>query len=379
MNKRLDQKGAVSLISVVIFSTLITVLVTAYLRSAVVQQSEALNYDLSTRAFYAAESGVQDTVRKLIADGVVVDSATPKEECNPSVPALNTNINLEYTCQRYSIEPTSITGSVSVNKRSALIKLDPSSNVDPAIGRLVLRWSKAKTADSTEPTLHPRSLDVPYLSSLDKWYRDNDPSLPVHAMLRVAVISTPKTNITTANTLQRVSFFNPTDSDNDGNVNFRLADNSLQTQQIQLFNNAQCYASDNVPDSALMSDGESKYSCRQVIDLAGYNFSNSDVYLKVSSLYRDTDFSMQLLNNTTVTTIKNAQVAIDITARAGGNVHRRVVQKVPLANFKIVDTKSDGIVSSDAALIAGEGICKNFVIAGTSASYQEGCNPLEDD
>ena len=63
--KRLNQSGAVAMISVVIFSIIITILVSAYARTIISQQREAINYDLSTRAYYAAESGVQDVIREL--------------------------------------------------------------------------------------------------------------------------------------------------------------------------------------------------------------------------------------------------------------------------------------------------------------------------
>lgn len=390
MSKKLDQKGAVSIVSVVIFTTIITVLITAYLRSAVVQRSESLTYDLSNRALYAAESGVQDTIRQLAGDPTLLASNIEKSNCKPmsadvttGAVELGNDIALDYTCQRYNFEPKSLSGSVKVNKQSAIMKIEPKDVVGPTTApKLVLRWSEKHEPGSPSQVLYPRTLSVPYLSSVDKWYRDGNngnngnPLEPVHAMLRVSVMSTPSTGpISAASTSQRVSFFNPTGSDNDGVVDFTLSNSGdLTTQQENLFNNAKCYESDvDAPASEEMSDGETTYSCKQTIDLSGYDFNNNNVYVRVSSLYRDTEFSVQLLSNGTEVALQNAQVAIDVTGRAGGSTYRRVLQRVSLANYKVVNTTSDGGTSSDAALIAGEGICKHFTVANSPSVYGQGC------
>lgn len=367
MNKKVDQNGAVSIISVVIFATIITVVITAYLRSAISQNASALNYDYSTRALYTAESGVQDIVRSL-KEGNKLGTDSRQEACLTG--ELDTDLNLNYTCQRYFVESKNFSGTTAVNKQSAIMKLEP-KNTPNGTPQLVIRWSR-KTDGTTQQTLYPRTVDYPYLSTVSGWNKDGDKSKPVHAMLRVSVIDTPKGAPTAIGARQRVSFFNPTSTRSEVDFSFP---NILEKQQKELFTNASC----KISTVGGYTDGENEYSCEQIINLAGYDFSGRDVYVRVSSLYRDTDFSVQLRSgDKSVVSLTNAQVTVDVTARAGDSVHRRVVQKVPLSNYKTIDMTTSGGTGGDAALIAGEGICKLISLGNSDASFSSECNPLSD-
>lgn len=384
MKSKLNQRGAISLISVVIFATIITVLITAYLKSAITQQTEAISYDASTRAYYAAVSGVQDTINVLKGDS---SKQITKSGCNPfnsdtnGYTSLSNYADSGYTCQRLNFRPVGITGKVQQNKQAVLVKLNPSDQVlNSDILNLVTRWSKDTPSQAcSPPALYPRSFDAPYLSASNQWRNGSGgcrSTFWFHTMLRLEVIIVPKTGVTTNNTTQKVTFLNPTQASTPGatsTVNFTPAESTdYKKQQEQLFVNAQCYDSNNVPANQGLSDGESTYSCKKSIDLTGYSLNDTDIYVRVSGVYRSgfqTDFSLQLVKNGNPIALSNDQVAVDITGRAGDNTYRRVVQRIPLSGYKVQ-------TGPDAAIIAGEGICKNFALGTSSNVYQEGCNPL---
>lgn len=373
MNKKLDQRGAVAIISVVIFATIISVLITAYLRSAVVSQQQSTNYDLSTRAFYSAESGVQDTIREIRLDS---SKLADKNTCSPfsnSNPDFNApDFGLSYNCQLITITPTKLTGEVIPNEQYAMIRLEPNAPVasDP---KLVVRWSDQVQAGSTKPVLYPRGGASKQFKPFSNWLVGANPSKPIHPPLEVTVIDHPiePDSFARSDINQRKVFLNPTkaSNNNDGEVNFKKAANSVATQQDQLFNNAKCYES----NEASIPPEMDSYSCMETIDIKGYLFTDSAVYVRVGSIYGATNFSLELIDGVNPVSLKNSQALIDITGKAGDRTYRRVQQAVPLSNFQIQ-------YGPGAAIVAGEGICKQLVLGNDTSVFTSntGCNPLTD-
>lgn len=374
MNKKLDQTGAVALITVVIFATIITVLITAYLRSAVSQQKESITYDFSNRAFYAAESGVQDTIREIRTNPALL---TDKTICTPRSALANfeaANFGLSYNCQLITLTPEALTGTVEPNRQSAMIRLEP---VNPVVTnpRLVLRWSSQLPIGSTDPVLYPRQDQTKLFKPTSKWWWDGQPTKIIHPPLRVSVFDHPISgNFTRVKINQRQVILNPTPA---GPVypavDFTRLNNTVpapvQTQQEELINNAECYDSNVTPSPAA---NMASYSCKQTIDISnGYSFSSSAIYARVGSIYGATNFSLELLSDGTPVPLKNSQVLIDITAKAGDNTYRRLQQAVPVTNFQLQN-------GPNAALLAGEGICKQLVLGTDTSVFNSnpGCNPL---
>lgn len=366
MSKKLDQSGAVSLLSVVIFATIITVLITAYMRSAVSQQAESLAYDFSNRAYYAAESGVQDTLRVLKAYPA---KQTNKTNCQPFVEGQGADFGYpgfgaSYTCQLVAVDPKSLEGDVIPNSKSAMIQLKPS--VALSNPKIVLRWSQRFTPSATRPALVPRGSSSPLFTPNDVWNAGQDPNKPVHALLRVNLIAHPANSFARSDIKQRVVLLNPTSSSvsGAGNSTVKMADSTAEQQQ-EFISNAKCYSSSTTtPDP-----GFGNYSCQETITLDAGIFSGQDVYLRLGSVYRSTKFSVQLLDGTATVDLTSSQADIDITGKAGDNTYRRLKQKVSLGGF-------DFQYGPDAALVAGEGICKNFVLGTSVSTYQQGCDPL---
>lgn len=367
MNTKLDQRGAVSLISVVIFATIITVLITAYLRSAVSQNNEAINYDFSTRAYYAAESGVQDASRLATVD---------KTDCDPidqRLAQLGTDeFGLSYTCQLVDFTPQTLEGEVQPANNSVTLEVDPENNQNPADPTLVVRWSKQYSSAELQPTgayeaLFPRDGTVAEFPPISGWFAGGQEANPVHALLRAAVISHVDSRFDRSDISQRVVFLNPIQAGHSSITALNLNKGAgIAEQQEQLMRNAACYT--NNADSG---DGFKGYSCEMRIRLNNYNFSTEKVYIHIGAIYKSTNFAIELLDGNDSVPLANSQLTVDVTGRAGQNVFRRIKQTVSLGGYA-------GHEGPDAALIVGEGICKQFALRADPALFDPGCNPLTD-
>lgn len=370
------------MLSVMIFAIIITIVATAYLRSVVAQQRNALNYDQGTRAYYAAESGAQDALRGLKT--VPERLATNKDNCQPWDPeasgssdgvlGVDDTYGLSYSCQLVTVNSSVITGEVEPGGAlNAMTKLEFKDSPVPAGPYdLIVKWSEqtqknssASQTDQNLAALHPREAGgKPLMPKIHRWLAGGDDSKKVHALLRLAVIAHPNGSFNRTNITQRLLYLNPTTVSNSTTLDQNAG---VETQQEQLFTNVKCYRSDEVPSN----EDYGSYSCKATLRLMNYDFNSQTVYLRVGSVYNSTKFSLELVSTTAGSLpLKNSQVTIDVTGKSGENTFRRVQQVYDLQN-----TYKD--TQPDAALIAGEGICKLYSIGTTAQSYSGGCNPLE--
>jgi hypothetical protein len=66
--------------------------------------------------------------------------------------------------------------------------------------------------------------------------------------------------------------------------------------------------------------------------------------------------------------LANAQATIDVTGKSGDTTFRRVRQSLPLGGY----VEKNG---PDAALVVGEGICKQFTIGTAQSLFGSACTP----
>ncbi len=369
-----DQNGAVAMLSVVIFAIIITVVATSYIKTVISQQRNALNYDNGTQAYYAAESGVQDGARLIQTSSTVRKDG--KKTCDPVAPNATgtvgpTGYGLNYTCQLIDVSPSSIEGSVTPSQKTAMIKIEP---LEPYTGTFSIgfRWSK-KDTDATATALTGRSSKEALFPSVSKWGSNGNDAdnFPIHAVLRANVITHPKANFQRDEISQRVMFLNPASrAALGGGVGTSPTINKLagaEEQQEQLFWPAVCYSSS--PTDAGEFEG---FSCTRTVNFSGYDLKNNDLYVNIGSVYKETDFSIVVKDaSNNILPLINTQASIDVTAKAGSATFRRVRQTLPLGGY----LEKDG---SDAALVVGEGICKQFSVGNTTSLYDSSCNPLTD-
>lgn len=358
--KASDQLGAVSMLSVTIFAIIITVVATSYIKSVISQQRTALDYDNGTRAYFAAETGIQDGARALQVDPVIRESG--KQDCKPvglspaqsEVKLKSDSYGLGYTCQIIDITPREIKGSLEPGQSSAVIKIEPREANFNRPFQIVFRWSKNNSNSNEEYT--KRSTTFKTFPPVSQW-RD------IHAMLRVSAIAHPKMDFTESGVVQRVVFLNPTPSQDGYPPDLKPTDN-VDKQQELLINNALC------KDTIDTESGG--YSCVRTLKFSEWGLGSSAFYLRLGSVYRSTEFSIEAIEYGSPYAnipLKNTQATIDVTGKAGDTIFRRVRQSLPLDGY--VEQRGPG-----AALVVGEGICKHFGVGANSNQYQPGCDPL---
>jgi type II secretory pathway pseudopilin PulG len=346
--KKLNQRGAVAMISVVIFSILITILVTAYARTIVSQQRNAINYDLSTRAYYAAESGVQDAIRALKTDASLLDvgqptckSGTNTFQPNTSNGSLGGSEDYGYTCQIISTVSEKIpvnTGTGTSIVRINPFKLDVAQDYD-----LVITWA---SGSGVEKTARP-SVEGKLFPDTSAWSGSG-----YYPVLRTTFISMGDTGpVSRSNIKQNVYFLNPAEA----------ADSSigLTPEQTQ--------DSSTVVRDAVCSNIE----CKATFKVNSSTFAGKALYLATNSIYeKGVLANLQIIDSSGENVDLVGFAEIDVTGRAG-NVFRRVKQVVDMSGGDRANYIENTFDS--AALVVGDGICKLFTVGNTPNQYVNNC------
>jgi Tfp pilus assembly protein PilX len=338
--KKLNQQGAAAIISVVIFSIIITVVVTAYLRSAIAGQVEALNFDYGTRAYYSAEAGIQDALRALDAD-----PAISKDSCVTFLPSSPTNtgdlgagMGLSYTCQLINSTPSTVNFDVNqdINGMSRMLPKDLTGLTGDF--NLVVRWSK-----KSESVGIARPGTDAVFPSQNNWSGNS-----WHPALRVSLLSYPKNNSPLVID-QRLVFLNPLAA---GPVSSPLMQPvaNLDKSSEEMVQPAQCYDS-----GGSLSFGD--YLCQKTFRLSGFDLLNRAFFVRVHSLYASTGVELFLTSPTSNEPVQltGSVVQVDVTGKAG-STFRRIRQTFNLNNGVILDNLPD------AAVVGGDGICKHYSI-----------------
>lgn len=362
INTKLNQSGAVSFLSVIIFTIIITTVTFAYMQSVIRQRKNAFNYDLSTRAYYAAESGVQDAVRAL-RSGTAQLTNGEKNTCAQLVGGSSSGIigdsadfGVSYTCQL--INTNVVSGTLQATDGNVTIRLRPATGTFPDNPLIRIKWGPTDSG-----TFYRRddgaSLNLP---SITRWNHGGDAAKPVYPMMRAAVVKHPSSGTFTRSQIQqRVTFLNP--ATQTGFFNNSVAINFGSVNQDTLLANGGC--------SATAQSGS--LPCVADLRLSNAGISSSELYINLSSLYSNAHFevSVYAVSGLDATQIQLGQTSadIDVTGKAN-SVYRRVKQTVILGDNYSYETRPG------AAIVSAEGICKSFEVAADPSQYSEDCNPL---
>ena len=142
---RNSEQGMVSIIVTMIIMAVLSLIVVGFAQLARREQREALDKQLSTQAFYAAESGINDALRK------IQDKSLPgnKTTCDPGffsgIKDLDTNSGVSYTCLLIDRTPSTLEyGAVEIDK-STVVPLNPydtSTNTAVAASSIEISWNR---------------------------------------------------------------------------------------------------------------------------------------------------------------------------------------------------------------------------------------------
>lgn len=327
LNTSPREAGLVAIMVTMILMIVISLIVLGFAQISRRNQRQALDRVLSTQAFYAAETGVNDA-RDLINTAVLAGSTIPaKSNCGAGAgiysslsPDLDASANdeAEYTCVMVNPTPDTLLYG-DVGKQSTIVPIISASGTN--ISRIALTW---ETGDSTStPTANCPTSTVNAFSSTSNW-------LCGYGVMRIDLVPT------------------------NGSFNYATLQNNTMTTFLIPF------SSGGTTTTAYAAGGGNN---RIGLDCSDANcpfgitgLSVNQYYMRISSIYKDVtslrvsayDASNNLLS------LRDAQAVIDSTGKAQ-DVLRRIQVHVPL-------TASSQNLLSDYVMQSTDSICKRFVV-----------------
>ncbi len=315
---------------------------------------QALDRQLSTQAFYAAETGVNDATEILKGHIAAGDPLEDKTACGTSsgfYGALQSVIddpnNVEYTCLLVDSTPSSLAYSSIGNTGTIIPVIATSGN----IASIRLTW-QSKDGSSTPANNCPNTTSNVFVAT-SAWNCG-------YGVLRFDLVPTAGAAHTLsslqANTM--TSFLVPLRPASAGTASVNYTTGGGNNRLGVTCSNTDCQFVINFPAP------------------------QSQYHLRVTSIYRNVSLQVEAFAainaGGSATSLTGAQALIDSTGKAE-DVLRRIQVRVPLAG-------SSSNLLSDYAIQSGEAICKRFsvmdgffdnnaddVVAGVAASTT---NPL---
>ena len=149
---RLTEKGIISIMTAMILMVVISLIVLGFAQISRRNQRQTLDRQLSTQAFYAAESGINDA-RKIINTAVAAgNTIAAKDECGGTGsggfytglnPDLDSSLNVKYTCLLIDPQPKSLHYS-NIGTTTNIVPIISSDST--AISNITLNWQSKSTS-----------------------------------------------------------------------------------------------------------------------------------------------------------------------------------------------------------------------------------------
>lgn len=320
------ESGMVAIMVTLILLIVISLIVLGFAQISRRNQRQALDRQLSTQAFYAAETGVNDAV-KLIEGALQSGSeVAAKPDCASDGGGFYTALNpmisaedgVEYTCLMVDPAPGTLVYS-SIGSTSTVIPLISSGG---NLANINLAW-QSKDTDNNPADSCPAGADT--FSPTGDWSCG-------YGVLRFDLVPTGGAlSMDGLRNSTMTSFVVPLRPGSSGASSVGFATGGGNNRLGVECSNSECKLTINLPSS------ESQY------------------HMRVSSIYKDVSLqiSAQDVNGTQVG-LRGAQALVDSTGKAQ-DVLRRIQVRVPLAGSSVNQL-------SDYAIQSTEAICKRFSV-----------------
>ncbi len=323
-----DDRGAVALLTAIIISILLTIIVSGLVSLMISELRQSEDAEQSVRAYYAAQSGVEDGIQKVVA---ALGSAKVDQLCGS---AGSQNVNLDpsspgtvgWTCQQitYSGSPT---GTLPQPDKAVQVDLGAAT-----FGSMTLSWDITPMPPGGFAANFFRAPLGGFPSAGAGW---NHP-----AAIELAIIGYPAGSFSasTPGAINLTNILAIPETTGTGQVNYNAV----------LGNN---------PVTGLCNAAAASYHCTLTITNfpAGRNFT-----MRIRSRYTGSAYLMQFFSgpngNGGIVKAPDGTATIDITSKAG-DAYRRVIYKVPYQN--------DAAIGLDYVIYSDNDVCKDFsILAG---------------
>lgn len=347
-NSRSDQ-GFASIIVAIVLVIVLTLMTVGFAELMRNEQRSALDKQLNSQAYYAAETGVNDAT-------LAINSGynTKKDTCgpnNPQVPAGNNAYSLNdnsvggasgttkatYSCLLINPYPNSLEYSNVADNSSKVIQMqgiNPANNSPAIVNKIVISWQDAnKSSYTSTDFINSSGSCGANHSSSDTWAKVG--------YLRTQIIPVPPSGMTRDN-LTRNSY------------SLYLCPQAGQGGSYNALANTQ---GSFVPGNCVTSGGNPN-ACTVTIENLGTATGSQSVFILVlRSIYASSAVKIKLYApDETQLNIGGAQALIDSTGKAQ-DVLRRIQVRVPIHNNYNVPDGTQG----------NKAICKQLQVYDGSA------------
>jgi hypothetical protein len=362
-----DQRGIASIIISIFVILILSLIVLDMSRDSNREQRQALDRQLSSQAFYAAESGINDAVRYI---NQADDPFPEKEDCEPwqgnnQIPGFSSVLSdtLSYTCVMFDTNLTDLEYQNVSTSSSQIVPVEVESGT---LDTLEISW-KATGNSVPDERANNRSFSACpsgtfYNTSETRFPRATQyPGNCDAGFLRIEVADS-RGGLNRSNLINNglVIFAVPK---NGGSINsVSMGDSSLKGNNTGIVREAQCTGG---PDG----------KCRIRITNANLN-AGEQIYLRISPIYKSANFYINgelaggPAGEIEEALFVNAQIIVDATGKAT-DVLKRLQVRVPLG----VNATQESEFRFPEFPIHADNICKQLQVlppgTGTTVS---GCD-----
>jgi hypothetical protein len=344
--KRPTDTGMVSIMVTMIMMLVISLIVLGFAQVSRREQNQSLDRQLSTQAYFAAETAVNDarTAIATLPAGAVIpektncgtDSVFYNKTASMNIDPAN---NVSYTCLLVTSKLDNLTRHLTGGGASGNFPLE----VDPAfkINKLHIKWSSDTLPTVDQTKVNTCNTNVPATGSMPPSGLWKCP----YGIIRMDIVPTDANSLSRAAMAaeQKTMLFYPTKG---GGSSVTYAGSDGKVVEMK------CLPSATICEA----------------DITGFPATESTYAIRASALYADGTMEVtatDAANNTLE--LKNAQIQVDATGKAQ-NVLRRIQVRLPL---------SKAASSPDYALESASSICKKFDIGATSFTIPTFARPQD--
>ena len=337
-----DQSGLASLVIAVLIIIVLTTMVIGFIQIIGKEQRRSLDRQLSSQAFYAAESAVNDAVS-------VINSGYPgnKTQCKPftggSNPAelsgtsniLTGNNNVSYPCLLINQQPPTLEYSQVSTSRSTTFPITSATGAN--YDAVTFSWGDAAGGHKLRSSSVPTNTDFPINSEWNLGalgtgvLRVDIVPFGIGSALRSSLIASVRTY-----------FLYPTTNTSSSNVVNYAAE----------------------PSGAIVSGNCVANTVPNDCSVTISNINTARSYVRIMSMYNPIKVSVKATAANVGVNLTGAQALVDATGKAS-DVLRRIQVRVPHENVDV----------PDYALASMDTLCKRFAVADTVISDNSGGAP----
>ncbi len=325
-----SQSGLVSIIVTMIIMVIISLIVIGFAKLTRREQRQSLDRQLSTQAFYAAESGINDALEVIKTTPITADYIDKCEGPGSFIDDYNLDVTrkldgaggvVSYTCLFVDATPPSLELDSVDSNGSEILPIQAADG--GSIDTIIISWQGKENPQVKSGC----GSSYPNLVSAGQW-NNCTPGL-----MRVDVVPT--------NTLSRDTLI-------DSTMTTFLYPKGTGGSFLMAASSASGYANQGTIVDTLCDGSQGKYLCTMKISTSGA----TRYILRLKSIYKTSIVNIVGQRSGTAQELAGAQATIDATGKAN-DVLRRIQVRAPLSSMI-------SEVIPDFAIHTAETLCKRF-------------------